>query len=63
MPYMMGFENNWAQMNIMTRGCVGNKNHVTRSEIKVTVHTLTLCIDFSETCSFPTHNFVMHSGI
>ena len=34
-----GFENNLAQMIVMTRRCVANKNHVTRSKVKVTVHT------------------------
>ena len=62
-PYMMGFENNLAHMIIMTRQCVANKNHVARSKVKVTVRTYTLCIDFSEICSCPTHNFVMHDGI
>ena len=61
--YMMGFENNMAQMIIMIRRCVANKNQVARSKVKVTDGTLTLCIDFSETCSCPTHNFVMHNGI
>ena len=40
-----------------------NKNHVARSKVKVTVCTYTLCIDFSEICLCPTHNFVMHNGI
>ena len=38
-PYIMGFENNLAQMIIMTRRCVANKNHVARSKVKVTVCT------------------------
>ena len=38
-PYMMGFENNLAQM-IMTRPCVANKNYVAWSKVKVTVRTL-----------------------
>ena len=29
--YMLGFINNVAQMIIMTRGCVANKNHVASS--------------------------------
>ena len=29
-PYMMGFENNLAQMIIMTRQCVACKNHLAR---------------------------------
>ena len=51
-----------AQIIIMTRRCVANKNHVARSKIKVTAGTLTLFIDLSETCSCPTQNFVMHGG-
>ena len=60
---MVGFKNNMAQMIILTRQYVPNKNHVPRSKVKVTVHTYTLCTDFSETCSCQTHNFVMHCGI
>ena len=56
------FENNLAQMIIRSRRCVANKNHVTRSKVKVTVHTSALCTGFSETCWFPTHKFVMHGG-
>ena len=37
--YMMGFENNLAQIIIMTRHYVVNKNHVVRSKVKVTVCT------------------------
>ena len=48
----MGFENNLVQMIIMTKQCVMNKNHVGRSKFYVTVRTLTLCIDFSEMCSY-----------
>ena len=59
----MGFENNLAQIIIMTRKCVDNKNHVTRSEVKVSVRTLHLCIGLSKTCPCPTHNFVMHGKI
>ena len=33
------FENNFAQMIIMTRGCVANKNHVAKSKVKVRVST------------------------
>ena len=47
---MVRFENNLVQMIIMTKHCVMNKNHVSRSKIYVTVCTQTLCIDFSETC-------------
>ena len=48
---MVRFENTLMQMIIMTKQCVMNKNHVSRLKICVTVCTLTLCIDFSETCS------------
>ena len=34
-----GFENNLAQIILMTRQCVANKNHVARSKVKVTVRT------------------------
>ena len=60
---MVGSKNNLAQMVIMTRRYVANKNHVPRSKIKVTVRTSTLFIGFSETCSYPSHKFVVHSGI
>ena len=36
---MVEFKNNFAQMIIMTRLCVTNKNHVARSKVKVTVST------------------------
>ena len=36
---IVGFENNLAQMIIMTRQCVACKNQVDRSKVKVTVHT------------------------
>ena len=36
---MVGFQNKLAQMIIMTRGCVPNKNHVARSKVNVTVGT------------------------
>ena len=36
---MLGFKNNVAQMIIMTRGCVGNKNYVANSKFKVIDHT------------------------
>ena len=38
-PYVMGFENNLAQIIIMTRRYVANKNHVARSKVNVTVRT------------------------
>ena len=37
------FNNYLAQMIIETRRCVACKNHVARSKVKVTVHTLTVC--------------------
>ena len=36
---IVGFENNMAQMIIMTRGCVANKNRVPSSKFKVIDHT------------------------
>ena len=48
---MVGFENKLVQMIIMTKQSVMNKNHVVTSKVYVTVCTLSLCIDFSETCS------------
>ena len=47
-------------MIIMTRQCVACKNHIARSDVKVTVHTKILCICFSDSWLFPAHNFVMH---
>ena len=58
---IVGFENNLAQMIIMTRQCVVNKNHVARSKVKVTVRIYTCAKTSVLLC--PTHNFVMHSGI
>ena len=63
LSYMVGFENNLAQIIIMSSRYVMNKNHVTRSKVKVRVRTLTLCIGLSETCTCLTHKCVMHSGI
>ena len=37
--YMLGFNDNFAQIIIMTRQCVANKNTVARSKVKVTVRT------------------------
>ena len=34
---MVGIENDLAQMIIMTKRCVANKNHVARLKVKVTV--------------------------
>ena len=60
-PAMVGFKNNLAQkLIIITSKCVANKNHIARSEVKVTVRTQTLCTCFSETCSRTAHNFVLH---
>ena len=56
---MMGFENYLAEIIIMTRRYVMCKNHVTRSKVKVTVHTYSLCIGIL--CS--AHNFIQHGGI
>ena len=61
--YMIGFENNLAQMIIMTRRYDANKNHVARTKVKDMVRTKNLCIDFSEACSCQNYNFVMHDGI
>ena len=36
---IVGFENNLAQMIIMTRRCVANKNLITRSKVKVIFRT------------------------
>ena len=38
-----------SRMIIMLRQYVANKNRVARSKVMVTICTLTLCIDFSET--------------
>ena len=57
---MLVFKNNFAQMIIMIRRCVRIKNHMARLKVKVTV---TVCIDFSETCLCSTHNLIMHGGI
>ena len=52
-----------AQMIIMTRGCVANKNHVASSKFKVIDHTGTLFIDYNKSLLYPAHNFVLHGGI
>ena len=36
---IVGFENNLAQMIIMIRQYVSNKNHVARSKVKATIRT------------------------
>ena len=55
--------NNLAQMIIMTRGCVANKNHVVSSKFKVIDHNITLFIGYNESLLYPAHNFVLHGGI
>ena len=49
---MVEYENNLAQIIIMIRRCVTNKNHVARLKVKVEVSSYTLCIGFNETCSY-----------
>ena len=53
---MLGFINNVAQMIIMTRGCVANKNHVTSSKCEHRPY-------YNESLLYPAHNFVLHGGI
>ena len=60
---MLGFINNVAQMIIMTRGCVANKNHVASSKFKVIDHAYTLLIGYNKSLLHPAHNFVLHGGI
>ena len=60
---MLGFINNVAQMIIMTRECVANKNHVASSKCKFIDHTKTLFIGYNKSLLYPTHNFVLHGGI
>ena len=60
---IMGFKNNLAQIIIMTRQFVTNKNHVARLKGKVTVRSLTLYKGFNETCSCSANTFVMRGGI
>ena len=55
-PYMMRFENNLAQMIIMSRTRTLSLGQKSRSQSA-------LCIDFSERCSCPGLSFVMHRGI
>ena len=55
---MVGFENYLEEMIIRTRQCVQCKNHATRSKVKGTADTLSLCIP--ETC--PTHIFIPKMG-
>ena len=60
---MFGFINNVAQIIIMTRECVANKNHVTSSKFTVIDYTSTLFIDYIKSLLYPAHNFVLHGGI
>ena len=48
---IVGFKNKLVQMIIVTKQSVMNKNHVVTSKVYATVSTLTLCVDFSKTCS------------
>ena len=50
---MLGFINNVAQVIIMTRGCVANKNHVACSKVKVIDHTQTLSIGYNKNLLYP----------
>ena len=52
-----------AQMIIMTRGCVANKNHVASSKLKVIDNSYTLFIGYNISLLYPAHNFVLHDGI
>ena len=45
---MLGFINNVAQIFIMTRECVANKNHVASSKFKVIGNTLTVFIGYNK---------------
>ena len=51
---IVGFENYFAEMIIVTRRCVECKNHVPRLKVKISADTLSL--GFPESC--PTHNFI-----
>ena len=57
------FENYMTQMITMTEQCMTCMNHVAKSDVKFTSHTYTLCIGFSETCSCPAYDCVMHGVI
>ena len=50
-------------MIIMTRECVANKKHVTRSKFKVIDYSLTLFIGYNKSLLYPVHNFVLYGGI
>ena len=56
---LVRFENYLAQMIITTKQCVTCKNHVARSEVKVTVHTYSLYIGIL----YSAHYFIIHGGI
>ena len=56
---MVGFENYLKEMTNKRRRSVVCKDHVARSNVKVTSGTLSMCIP--ESC--PTHNFIRHGGI
>ena len=47
----------------MTQLSVALNNCFANTTMKVIICTLTLCIDFNETCSCPAHNFVLHGLI
>ena len=59
---MVGFENNVAQMIIMTR-MLQEQEPCCWVKGQGHIRHLTLCIGFDETCSCLTHNIVMHGGI
>ena len=56
---MIGFKITLAEMIIITRRCVANKNRVAGARVKVKVRIQTLCIGISETCSCPIYILVM----
>ena len=60
---MLGFINNVAQMIIMTRACVANKNRVASSKFEVIDHTQILFIGYNKGLLYPAYNFVLHGGI
>ena len=55
---MVGFKNYLEEMVITTRRCAACKNYVTRSKVKVTAGTLSLCIP--ESCQI--QNFIPKIG-
>ena len=56
---IFSFENWWDLKIIWQNDHQVCKNHVARSEVKVTVHTYSLCRGIL--CS--AHNFILHGGI